>query len=535
MNDRRAAMSGKVSAKRGRFVHMRWNLDRPAVAAVRHVASTAGHTYLIVGTLRTARALRPRAWLRGLLVALWLLGLAATGLIPANGLPHAAAEIPGNGDPQTITFDPIANHTIGDAPFTISAGNSSILPVNFTVSSVPDGICSVSGTSSSPVITGSVTSATVTITGAGTCTITAHQPGDGDHFQAAPDVAQTFTISCNSQTGQSSAFAEWYCSDGGVDATFQQQDGFAPDPRLGTCTDLQTITGDFNGDGFADVLVYCPSTGAFQKLYGTGDTNSQFTAEPIQYVGNAPGAWTHVQMVAADFNGDGKTDLLVYRTDTGAYAKWFSDGGVDAGFKYQSAGYVANASGAWKNIQIVATDFNGDGKTDLLVYRTDTGAFTKWFSDGGVDPGFKYQSAGYVANASGAWTNIQMLAADFNGDGKTDLLAYRTDNGAYQKWYGDGGVDPGFQYQPVWYMGSGPGSWTNVRMVAGGFNGDGTTDILAYSTDNGAYQKWYSDGGVDPGFTFEHTQIVGGGWTNVTMIPGDFNGDGKTDILAYHT
>jgi hypothetical protein len=79
------------------------------------------------------------------------------------------------------------------------------------------------------------------------------------------------------------------------------------------------------------------------------------------------------------------------------------------------------------------------------------------------------------------------------------------------------------------------GGWTNVGMVPADFNGDGRTDILVYRTDNGLFAKWYSDGGVDSTFLYQITGQVGGGWTNVGMVPADFNGDGRTDILVYHT
>src|SRR6185369_8128077 len=81
--------------------------------------------------------------------------------------------------PQTITFDPIANQTHGDAPFTITSTASSGLPVSFT--SLTPSVATVS-------------SDTVTIVGTGTATIRASQAGDATYLPAA-DVDQTFSVS----------------------------------------------------------------------------------------------------------------------------------------------------------------------------------------------------------------------------------------------------------------------------------------------------------------------------------------------------
>ena len=85
---------------------------------------------------------------------------------------------------QTITFGALANKTWGDADFNVSATASSGLPVTFTVGGTDQ--CTIAGT-------------LVHITGAGSCTVTAHQAGDATH-QPAPDVPQTFTISKANQT-----------------------------------------------------------------------------------------------------------------------------------------------------------------------------------------------------------------------------------------------------------------------------------------------------------------------------------------------
>ena len=77
---------------------------------------------------------------------------------------------------QTISFAPLPDRTYGDPPFSVSATASSGLPVSFSAA----GACRVAGN-------------TVTLTGVGLCTLTAHQPGNAN-YNPAPDVARTFAI-----------------------------------------------------------------------------------------------------------------------------------------------------------------------------------------------------------------------------------------------------------------------------------------------------------------------------------------------------
>jgi hypothetical protein len=80
---------------------------------------------------------------------------------------------------QTISFGPLPNKTYGSPDFSVSATASSGLPVSFSAS----GNCTVSG-------------ATMHLTGAGSCTVNASQPGDVA-YNAAPDVSQSFSIATN--------------------------------------------------------------------------------------------------------------------------------------------------------------------------------------------------------------------------------------------------------------------------------------------------------------------------------------------------
>jgi hypothetical protein len=93
-----------------------------------------------------------------------------------NAVQWAGASASGTTQPQTITFDPLEDKVYGDPAFALGATASSGLPVNYTAS----GTCEVLGVS-------------VTINGAGSCTITAHQAGN-DSFEPAADVSRSFNI-----------------------------------------------------------------------------------------------------------------------------------------------------------------------------------------------------------------------------------------------------------------------------------------------------------------------------------------------------
>ena len=95
---------------------------------------------------------------------------------------------------QTISFAALGN-PLGDAPFTVSATATSGLPVSFSIPSSASGVCTATGTDGS----------TITLVGAGTCTVQADQAGDATYAQA-PSVQQAFTVS-PAPTAQTITFA----------------------------------------------------------------------------------------------------------------------------------------------------------------------------------------------------------------------------------------------------------------------------------------------------------------------------------------
>ena len=286
---------------------------------------------------------------------------------------------------------------------------------------------------------------------------------------------------------------------GNGDGTFQNQ---VRNP-VGTGP-TAIVAGDFNGDGRTDLAVANQDSNDVSVLLGNGDGTFQ---NAVQYAAGT-GAFA---LVAGDFNGDGRTDLAIanYASNDVSVLLGKGDGTFQNQVRY-AAGNTPNA--------LVAGDFNGDGRTDLAVANGGSNDVSVLLGNG--DGTFQNQ----VRYAAGAYP-ISIVAGDFNGDGRTDLAVANQGSGNSDVSVLLGNGDGTFQNQVRYAAGAYP-----ISIVAGDFNGDGRTDLAVANQGSGNSDVSVLLGNGDG--TFQNQVRYAAGALPISVVAGDFNGDGRTDLAV---
>jgi hypothetical protein len=330
---------------------------------------------------------------------------------------------------------------------------------------------------------------------------------------------------------------------GGIGGTFYVRNQFVK--AWGLRGDIP-LAGDFDGDGKSDLVAYRPTTGQWFVLLSSAGFNQSVT-----YQFGAPGDIP----IIGDFDGDRKTDLAVYRPSTGEWFMVFSSTGFGTGARYVwgAPGDVPMAldmdgdrvddlvvfrpsnatwwtfnrvSGATDATQFGATgdqpaplrpqirlvptsDFDGDRKADLTVFRPSTG---DWFT--------LFSSTGYTTAQQLKWgmPGDVKVPGDYDGDGRTDVAVFRPSTG---QWF--------IRFSSTGYSTSDTEHWglPGDIPVPGDYDGDGKTDLAVFRPSTGQWFVAQSSTGYTT-FTVDHFGLSGD-----TPAPADFDGDARTDLAVY--
>lgn len=273
------------------------------------------------------------------------------------------------------------------------------------------------------------------------------------------------------------------------------------DPTRTVTTAGPSLAADFDGDGKTDLVVFRPTTGTWFVRNSSSNYSSDAAWTSYQWglAGDVP--------LAADFDGDRKSELTVYRPATG---EWF------VRFSMANDNYANWTSYQWGlpgDVPLVA-DFDGDGRTDLVVFRPSTGV---WY--------VRDSSSNYGRDT--AWRSYQWglagdipLAADLDGDHKSDLTVYRPTTG---EWFVRGSTSD--------YT-----TWTSHQWglpgdvpLAADVDGDDRTDLCVWRPGNGTWHVRLSTS------DYSYATWTSYEWGVVGDVPlvGDFDGDGRTDLSVW--
>lgn len=307
----------------------------------------------------------------------------------------------------------------------------------------------------------------------------------------------------------------------------------------------RACTGDFNNDGKTDIVTLHPLDNFFSVLVGNGD--GTFGTAKTQTISSSPR-----DVVSGDFDGDGNADLAValnnglvimrgqgtgnfiqaYTRTFGQYifalsaARLNTDAYDDLALVDTHAGEVhvmlgtgtgSFSAGPVAKVDsipygIVTGDFNGDGYTDLATadYGDTSEGLTILNADGAGNFTRSNINVGYVC------TNL--VSGDFNSDGKSDIAAGR--NGYLKVYLGHAtGFNSAGSYS-VPYM--------NQGVTSADYNSDGLPDLasVSYAMNNITVFPGQGNGT----FSSPTEYPVGKGPTDI--LSDDFNNDGQADLAV---
>ena len=369
----------------------------------------------------------------------------------------------GRTGPGTVGFSVAAN------PGGLRAGTATVAGKAFTVSQAA-GICTYAVSPSSISISAAAASGTIAVTTQAGCAWNAITLSDFVAFQNGTGRSGSGTVGYTAEANSSSNARTGIAAVGATTVYVMQAGavGDSPPPVA------SPWSSDFDGDGRNDLLVHDSIGGSVEAWFLNGATVKG--TQPISHSRDLN--W--IVAGRGDFNADGKPDLVWQHTTDGSIYLAHMDGTVEIGGASPSSQAV---DPRWHVVGV--GDFNRDGQPDLVWQHSADGALAVWYMSGATVTGTVNVVPNKVADL--LWKVVG--AADFNGDGTTDLLWRHMGNGDVAVWLMNGVTRIIHSPLNPWRV---PDQRWQVGAVTDA-NGDGKPDLVWGHTD-GTIMIWHMNG-----------------------------------------
>lgn len=317
-----------------------------------------------------------------------------------------------------------------------------------------------------------------------------------------------------------------------------QYSAFGESPIFSEPPPTQILQADLNGDGVPDFIATQGETVLLSSSSG------KYTVHHFSSSALSGGA---VPLVAGDFNGDGKNDVLFY-TFTGGnqlFTVAYGDGAGNFPTTKAAPNLPGFVTGEMGYVLAQATDVNGDGRPDLILADltgTDPGndlsVNVRLYLNNGngfTDKGNIYSYALPAGSQGGVpWDDtpaLDLLLGDFDSDGHADVALrylYQQQSGSLPEdsnliiLYGNGAgqftAKPAYTHQP-----------TELVFGAADMNEDGRTDLVGTNVDQTVH-VFLSTAGRTFSQSVIATPTLAQTYYNYPPILADFDGNGRKDI-----
>jgi hypothetical protein len=259
-----------------------------------------------------------------------------------------------------------------------------------------------------------------------------------------------------------------------------------------------TLPAFANNQPLVEIRIMTTNAPGSDEWIGIDDISVTTTSTPLRNRANV------------DFDGDLRSDYVLTRNQGGSLFWYILQSGTGSVTGYQW-GLDTDTE--------VPSDYDGDGRTDVAVWRPLPGTASSFYI---------LRSSNFTVQIEnfGLADDDPSVVGDYDGDGRADVATYRCPIGPAGQctWFFRGTLNN--PSGAITYSPWGNGVAGSPRPAAGDYDGDGKMDLCVFRNDNGQGQ-----------FVLRRSSDQAVEWTSWGLpadfvVPGDFDGDGKADFAV---